>query len=74
MLINIVSGMLAGAFLVVAALHVIPPSAVTQFSSGSFLVTMLGSNVYLWFVVGMPFVALLPHFWQTHHGKRGHHG
>jgi hypothetical protein len=74
MLINIISGLLGGAFLVVAALHVIPPSAVTQFSNGSLFVTILGSNVYIWFIVGMPFVALLPHFWETHHGRRGHRG
>jgi len=73
MLINIVSGLLGGAFLVVAALHVIPPSAVTQIANGSLFVTM-GSNVYIWFIVGMPFVALLPHFWEMHHGKRGHRG
>jgi hypothetical protein len=73
MLINIITGGLGAAFLVVAALHVMPPSTVTQISSGSLFVSIF-SSVYIWFVIGMPFAALLPHFLQAHHGRRGHHG
>ncbi len=74
MLINLITGLLGGAFLVVAALHVLPPSTVTQASNGSLFVTILGSNDYLWFVVLMPLAALLPYFLQAHRGRRSRHG
>jgi membrane glycosyltransferase len=72
MLVNLVTGLLSGAFLVVAALHVLPPSTVTQASSGSLFITSL-SNLYIWFVIGMPLAALLPHALHGR-GRRGHHG
>ena len=74
MLVNLIIGLLGGAFLVVAGLHVLPPSTVTQISNGSSFATILGSNVYIWFVVLMPLAALLPHFLQSRHGRRSHHG
>jgi hypothetical protein len=71
-LVNIATGLLAGVFLIVAGLHVLPPSTVTQLANGSYFVTLL-SSLYIWFIVGMPFAALLPHFLQERH-RRGRHG
>jgi zinc transporter ZupT len=71
-IINILMGLAAGAFLVVAALHVIPPSVATQVENNSLFASNL-QGFYIWFVILMPLVALIPHIMEHRH-KRAHHG
>jgi hypothetical protein len=69
-IINILTGLAAGAFLVVAALHVMPPSVETQTATNSLFASNL-DGLYIWFVIFMPLVALLPHIMEHRH-KRTH--
>jgi hypothetical protein len=70
-LVNGVVGLAAGAFLVAAGLHVILPSTEAVLAPNSSLATAL-LPVYTWLVLGMPVVALLPHFWKKS-GKSDKH-
>lgn len=67
-IVNILTGLAAGAFLVVAALHVIPPSVATQTDNNSLFASNL-QGLYIWFVLLMPLVALVPHVMEHRHRR-----
>jgi len=70
-LVALLGGLLAGAFLVAAGLHVIPPSEAVKVASDSFIGSELG-GIYIWLILAMPLVALLPYLMRSHSSHQRH--
>lgn len=70
-LVFLLCGLVAGAFLVAAGLHVIPPSEAVKVASDSFIATELG-GIYLWLILAMPLVALLPYLLRSRSSHQRH--
>ena len=70
-LVFLLSGLVAGAFLVAAGLHVIPPSEAVKVAGDSIIATEL-SAVYLWLILAMPLVALLPYMMRSRNSHQRH--
>lgn len=69
--VNLILGLAAGALVVAAAIHVMPPSDASQLASNSFIATEIQIGA-LWIIGFMPLAAVLPQLLE-HTKKRDHH-
>lgn len=65
---NIIVGLLAGCLIVAAALHLFPTSEMTAVDNGSYIATLL-QQYYLFFLGGLPVIALLLGFMKSEKGR-----